>query len=77
MSKSLIDGIYDIYLQKTGKGQEYEVPICMDDNGTIKERSPAISETRPASLRSLAILKRRSCQPTMTIARIDVRTGMA
>jgi len=37
MARSLIDGIYDIYLQKTGKGQEFEVPICIEDHGTVHE----------------------------------------
>ncbi len=37
MARSLIDGIYDVYLQKTGKGQEYEVPICIEEQGTVHE----------------------------------------
>jgi|TARA_R110002072_G_scaffold301723_1_gene482181 hypothetical protein len=57
MSKSLIDGIYDIYLQKTGKGQEYEVPICMDDNGTIKEIQIRVWAKNPKEAEERALSK--------------------
>jgi len=33
MAKSLIDSVYDIYLRKSGKGQLYEVPITVEENG--------------------------------------------
>jgi hypothetical protein len=37
MARSLIDGIYDVYLQKTGNGQEYEVPICIEEHGSVRK----------------------------------------
>jgi hypothetical protein len=37
MARSLIDGIYDVYLQKTGYGQEYDVPICIEEHGSVRK----------------------------------------
>lgn len=37
MARSLIDGVYDLYLQRSGKGQLYEVPIHIKQDDRLEE----------------------------------------
>lgn len=66
MARSLIDGIYDLYLQRSGNGSQYDVPIHIRDGSNIEEleirvwaRSPAEAEERALALAHTMDYKRR------------------
>jgi len=56
MARSLIDGAYDLYLQKSGNGSQFDVPIHIRENGNIEEISIRVwaKDSREAEERALA-----------------------